>query len=691
MKQIITTTLVLVSLLQAGAQKVDRTKPPKAGPAPVITIGTPVTFKLPNGMTILVVENHKLPKVTASINIDAGPITEGTKSGVINLMGQMLNEGTKTRDKAKFDDEVDRIGANVNVAANGGNVSALTRYFPQAFSLLADGLRNPAFPQESFDKLKSQTLTGIKAGEKNAKTIATQVTAALVYGKDHPAGEMTTPTTVGNITLDDVKVAYAKYITPSRCYLTFVGDITPLAAKALATKTFGNWKGAALSLPVLAEVKNVGTTEIDVVDVPNAVQSEIKITNLVNLPMNSPDYFPLLLANDILGGGAESRLFMNLREKHGFTYGAYSNVSASRFQTTFAAAASVRNEKADSAVAEFINEISRIRTEPISSDELQNAKNKYSGNFAIGLENPARTASFASNILINNLPADFYRTYLQRINAVTASDIQRVAQKYFNVANTRVTGVGKAAVIVPGLKKLGYPVREFDKYAEPVVNNPIAVNVSVSPKQVIANYLEAIGGETELKKITSIATTGEMDMRGQALATTSKKMAPNMEITEVNMATMTVMKQVFDGTTGYQSQMGNKKDFEAVTIAEKKEAHVIFPQLYYGEGYQLELQGTENVAGAPAYKLKITSPSGKITNEFYDSKTWLLVKTESMVKTNGVEVSQSSEQSNYKKVGNIMIPHTVIINVQTPMGPQEITTTVTSVKLNEGVSAEDFK
>src|SRR6185312_4393909 len=174
------------------------------------------------------------------------------------------------------------------------------------------------------------------------------------------------------------------------------------------------------------------------VDVPNAVQSEIKVLNLVYLPKNNPDYFPVLVANYILGGGAESRLFMDLREKHGFTYGAYSNVGSGLYQTTFQASASVRTAKTDSAVMEFLNELKRIRTEKVSDEELRSAKALYNGSFALGLEDPARTATFASTILINNLPRDFYKTYLQKVNAVTADDILRVARKYMDYDNTRI-------------------------------------------------------------------------------------------------------------------------------------------------------------------------------------------------------------------------------------------------------------
>lgn len=468
MKKIFIFALGALFVQSAAAQKLDRSQKPKPGPAPVIKLADPVIYKLPNGITVLVVENHKLPKVSASFSIDAGPIAEGSKAGVMGLLGPMLGEGTTTKTKAQFDEAVDQLGADVNVTSNGGGVSALTRYFDSAFLLMADALKNPAFPQPSFEKLKSMTLTSLKSNERSAKAISGRVVNALSYGSNHPLGEFETEQSINSITLNDVKDAYKKYITPSRSYLTFIGDIKPEAAKELAIKAFGDWKGTTLTLPVLAKVNNPAKTEIDVVDVPNAVQSEITVTNLIDLPVSSPDYHAVLLANEILGGGADAKLFRNLREKHGFTYGAYSSTGSGRFQSTFKATAAVRNEKVDSAVVEFLKEINIMRTEKVSPEILQNAKNLYNGTFALGLENPARTASFASNILINNLPKDFYRTYLQKINAVTPEDILRVSKKYFGYDDTRIVIVGKQEQFLPGLKKSGYTVQLFDNYARPV-------------------------------------------------------------------------------------------------------------------------------------------------------------------------------------------------------------------------------
>lgn len=685
--------IAAVSLLAQGisAQTIDRSHKPKPGPAPVITVGDPVIYKLANGITVLVVENHKLPKISASYSIDAGPITEGAKAGVVGLMGSMLNEGTATKTKAQFDEAVDQLGADVSAGANGGNVSALTRYFPEAFALMAESIRKPAFPAESFEKLKSQTITGLKSNEKSAKAISARVVNALAYGKNHPYGEFETEASITGITLDDVKAAYKKYITPSRGYLTFVGDIKPAAAKALAEKAFGDWKGTALTLPVLSKVANPAKTEVDIINVSNAVQSEITVVNLIDLPMSSPDYFPILLANQILGGGSESRLFDNLREKHGFTYGAYSSTGSGRFQSKFSANAAVRNEKVDSAVVEFLREINTIRTTKVTADELQNAKNLFNGSFALGLENPARTAGFASNILINNLPKDFYRTYLQKINAVTTDDILRVAKKYYNHDNTRIVIVGKTDAFAAGLTKAGFKTQLYDNYANAVKATETAAVPTAAPAEIIKNYIKAIGGEEAIKKITSLQQNGEMEMQGQKLTVTMKNMAPNLSSMEISMGGQTAMKQVYNGKTGYAMQMGQKAELTGDDLAEKKDDKGYGSQVYYAtDGTKIEAAGTAKVGTADAFKLNITSPSGKKKTEYYDTKSGLLLKDESTTTKGGAEISQSVEYSNYKKVGDVLFPFTLTQSVATPQGAQEFSVIIKDIKINPPLKTEDF-
>ncbi|TCD28711.1 insulinase family protein [Pedobacter psychrodurus] len=468
MKKIILTVYMAIIVQFSMAQKLDRSKKPLPGPAPIIQIKNPVIFKLETGLTVLVVENHQHPKITATFSTDGGPIFEGKKAGVIGILSGMLKEGTIKYAKAELDEKIDQMGAELSVSAGGSYVSSLTPYFQEAFTLMIEALREPAFSKDSFDKLKSQHLSSIKSEEKNVTSISSRVVRALSFGPDHALGEFATARSVEAITLEDVKTLYREILTPSKGYLTIVGDITPDKARSLVKNTFGNWKGPVIHPYNPSKVENLAKTEVNIIDLPSAVQSEITVLNLIELPLSSPDYHAVLLANQILGVGANGRLFKNLREKHGFTYGAYSAVGSGRNQTTFSASASVRNDKVDSAVFELLKEIKLIGNEIVSEDALQNAKNLYNGNFALNMENPAIGAGFASSILVNKLPKDFYKKFLEKLNAVTQKDVMRVSQQYFMSERARIVIVGNSKAFSQNLKASGLAVKYFDIYANPV-------------------------------------------------------------------------------------------------------------------------------------------------------------------------------------------------------------------------------
>ncbi len=693
MKKLIIITIAILFLQNGFAQiKIDRSRKPAAGAAPIITFKDPVIFNMSNGITVLVVENHKLPKVRANFSIDRGPVTEGKKAGCLDLLGGMLGEGTTTKNKDAFDEAVDAIGADVGLSSSGGNASALTRYFDKAFMLMADAIKNPSFPQESFDKLKSQTLTGLKSSEKSTAAIAARVSQALNYGKNSAQGEFTTEESVKALTLNDIKEAFKKYITPSRSYLTFVGDITPDAAKALATKAFGNWSGKKLELENLPVAKNIEKSEINFIDLPTAVQGELSAGNIITNPISGNDYHILLLANQILGGGAESKLFMNLREKHGFTYGAYSSVGSGRFPTLFKAGAAVRTDKVDSAVQEMMAEILNMRDGKITDEELASAKAKYNGSFALGMEDPARSATYASNILINNLPKDFYRTYLQKINAVTKDDIKNAAKTYFSENNSRIIIVGNGKKIIPNLMRLGYPIKKFDRYAEPVVEEIIDTKVpetdkaveAVTANRILTDYLNAIGGKAEVEKVKSISSTFTIDLMGREMGGTEKKMAPNKSVMEMKMGAMTVFKKVFDGGKGYQGQMGQKKEYTEDEIKEATDDKALIPQILYKN---TEYVGKGKISNEETYRLKVTYPSGKTAVQQYAIKSGLLLQEDVIAKINGADVNTTIEYKDYKKVSNILLPYNVVVNTD----GQEFNIKYTEIKVNADVTDADFK
>ena len=412
--------------------------------------------------------------------------------------------------------------------------------------------------------------------------------------------------------------------------------------------------------------------------------------------MNGADYHALLLANQILGGGADSKLFMNLREKHGFTYGAYSRVGDGRFQSLFKVGAAVRTEKVDSALSEMVKEILNMRDGKITDEELTVAKAKYNGAYALRMEDPATTATYASNILINNLPKDFYKIYLQKINSVSINDIKRVSNTYFNESNSRIVIVGNGKKILPNLARLGFPIKKYDKYADPVAEEITDVKAdetsktsdAVSGYSIIEDYLKAIGGKAEVQKVNSISSDLAMEMMGRAFTGTDKHMNPNKSVTELKMGQMVVFKSLFNGTTGYQQQGPGKKDMTPEEIKEQQDDKGVIPQLFYNTAdYKTEYLGKGKVEGEETYRLKVVMPSGRTSVQQYSMKSGLLLQEETTSKQGDTDLPTVIEYKNYQKFGNIMFPTQVTRSI----GGQDLVFNFSNVKFNEGVAEADFK
>ena len=443
MKKIYCTVLLAFMAFAVQAQ-IDRSKMPEPGPSPEINLQDPQRFELNNGLKVLVVENHKLPRVSIQLTLDNPPILEGDKAGVSSLTGSLLGNGSTSIPKDEFNEEVDFLGASVSFGSQSAFASSLSKYFPRILELMADAAINPNFTQEEFDKEKDKLITGLKTEEKDVAAIAGRVQRALAYGVNHPYGEFTTEETVNNVTLSDVQQFYSNYFVPANSYLVIIGDVSFDQVKELVTKEFTPWIKASPPSFTFSKPSDAQYTQINFVDVPNAVQSEITVQNLVNLQMKDEDYLPALVANQILGGGGEARLFLNLREDKGYTYGSYSRIGNDKYAPSrFSASASVRNVVTDSSVVELLSEIDRIAKEPVSEKELKNTKAKYVGNFVLALERPSTIARYALNIETEGLPKDFYKTYLERINAITIEDVQAAAQKYFSTKNARIVVVAK--------------------------------------------------------------------------------------------------------------------------------------------------------------------------------------------------------------------------------------------------------
>ncbi len=687
MKNIYILYIALFSLSSLSAQ-IDRSVQPTPGPAPVIQLDEPQSFTLKNGMTVMVVENHKLPRVSVTLNIDNPPIFEGDLAGANSLLGSMLGKGSLSVAKNDFEEEVDFMGASLNFGPSGAFGSSLSRYFPRVLELMADAALNPNFLNEEFEKEKEKLIEGIKSDEKSVPAAAARVENLITYGANHPYGEYTKIETVSKINLDDVKKYYQSNYNPKNAYLVIIGDVDYKAIKKQVSKLFKKWKGNAPSAYVFEPAKNSSELEIHFTEMSNAVQSEVSVGFTNSIKKTHPDYFPMLLGNSILGGGGEARLFLNLREDKGYTYGSYSRMQTNKYtRARIKAFASVRNAVTDSSVVELVKELDKIRIEEVTQAELDKAKAKYVGDFVLALESPRTIAQYALSIRVENLPEDFYKTYLQKINAVTVADVLAATKKHIKLDKARIFVAGKGSEVLENLEKVApfgkkLKVSYYDQYGTPTERPDYSSQLpeGVTSASILNNYFDALGGLDKLKGISSKSEIAEGSMQGMQLQIKSKKTNQKQSSLEVSMMGNVVQKQVINKDKGYMEAQGQHIDL----AGEELENAIMDSQIF------LELSidpsavkaRVADVNGVAAYELAVSESK----SFFYDQKTFLKIKISETQEVQGNTITQETLVGDYKAVDGILFPH----KLTQSFGPQSIDFITKSIGLNGTIDGADF-
>ena len=664
--------------------QIDRSIQPQPKAAPKIQLEDPQTFTLSNGLKVLVVENHKLPRVRIQLLLDNPPVLEGEKAGVSSLTGALLGKGSSNISKDDFNEEVDFLGATISFSGQSAFASTLSRYFPRILELMAEAALNPNFSQEEFEKEKERFIENLRSEEKDVSAVARRVQSALAYGTAHPYGEFVSIESLEKVTLEDVSNFYARYFSPDNAYLVLIGDLDVKTAKKLVKTHFKDWSSKLQNGPSYSEATNLAEPTINFVDMPNAVQSEIVVQNLVSLKMSDPDYIPVLIANQILGGGAEGRLFLNLREDKGYTYGSYSSVGTDKYSNArFRASAQVRNAVTDSAVVEILSEIKKIGTERVSEVDLKNAKEKYKGSFVRSLERPETVANFALNIETQGLSADFYENYLSRIDAVTAEEVQRVAQKYFKVDQARIVVVGKGSEVLPALEKMQFDstplkVAYFDKFAAAIDRPEFKIELpeGITAASVLNAYLEAIGGREAASAVKTFAITYGASVQGMNLQLVVGQSAANEFTQEMKMMGNVMQRTVITETEAFMEAQGQKiplDDTQKKTVAE--DAALVSELLWLtNPNAEMSLIGIEMVDDRTTYAVKVSE--NRVA--YYDTETGLKLKQVTTQEMQGQTISQSTSFGDYKEVSGLLIPHVVSQN----LGPQTVDFTIEEAKIN---------
>ncbi len=451
-----------------------RKTPPQPGPQPKLSLPEPTHFTLANGLKVYLVESHSLPVMSASLVALGGSEGDSPKKpGVAGFTAAMLTEGTANRTAPQIADDTDQIGATLTKNAGNDNafvrISALSNVSSQALDLLADVTLHPSFSDKEIDRIRGQRLTSLLQLKDQPVQVAISVASRALYGADSPYGyrSIGTEAAIKATTREDLVNFWQQHYAPSNSALVFAGDLTEKQARDLAEKYFGSWsaKGIASQPPAAPAPPS---RRVILVDMPGAPQTAIFAAG-IGVPRSNPDFAPLNVDNTMLGGLFSSRINMNLREQHGYTYGAFSTFQFMRGSGPFFAGASVRADVTGPAVHELFSELDRIRTSPLTPQELNMSKDFLMRSLPGDFETAEETAGKISDIFTYELPLDYYRTYPSKIDSVTSEQAASVARKYFHPENMLLIAVGDKAKIQPELEKLNLgPVEEWNTDIEPV-------------------------------------------------------------------------------------------------------------------------------------------------------------------------------------------------------------------------------
>ena len=440
----------------AGAQM---TQPPAPGPLRPYAFPTVEQFALPNGLKVILVEKHTLPEVEGRLILDAGAMREpAAKNGLASLTGSLLSEGTGTMTGAEVARAMDALGAQYFTTANFNaaisDVVALKTVFPQALSLAAKMVIAPSFPTSEVGRVKNQILAAYQQSHARTAGLASDAFVRAAFDSTAPFSRPAsgTPATLGPLTRDDVINWHRTMYSPSAATLLLVGDINRAEAQSIAQQAYGTWQASAVTRAAVENPTRASSgTRVILVDRPGSVQSSI-VVGQPGFRATDPDYLTMVALNHVLGGGFSSRINMNLREKHGYTYGAFSGLDIRPGGGAFRITSDVRTSSTDSALVEAVNEYKRIATEDVPGTELTGMVNNLVSSFPNAVQTVQGLAGRMQQLIIWGLPLDFYTTYRERLAAVTPADLR-------TVASSKLTPNNVIVVVAGDLSKIEAPIR----------------------------------------------------------------------------------------------------------------------------------------------------------------------------------------------------------------------------------------
>ena len=465
---VVTISLCLTGVITVSAQKPDRGTPPKPGPPPALKLPPIQKLKLANGLPVWLVEQHEVPMAQVNVIVRAGSGADPAgKFGIANMTANMLDEGAGGKSALELADAIEFLGAALSTSStfdySAAGLSTPVARLADALPLLADVVMNPTFPSNELERLRKERLTRLLQARDDPAAIMEMAFPRIVFGEKHrygtPAGGGTTE--VKAMTVDDLRTFHQTYYRPENATLLVVGDVTAASVMPLLERAFGSWKGTgpASAAARIPEAPQLTKRQIFIIDKPGAAQSQIRI-GWVGVPRSTPDYPTIQVLNTVLGGSFTSRLNMNLRETHGYSYGARSGFEERISPGSFSAGAGVQTDKTAEALKEFFNELTGIR-KPIPGDELDKAKNYVALGFPAEFESTGDLARKMAEQVVHSLPDEYFPSYIRSVMQVTGPGVEKAAARYIQPDKFAVVIVGDRKAIESGVRALNLGPIEF--------------------------------------------------------------------------------------------------------------------------------------------------------------------------------------------------------------------------------------
>ncbi|MEN9441818.1 MAG: hypothetical protein RLZ33_1895 [Bacteroidota bacterium] len=693
MKKLFILTGLLVPAVLFG--QLDRSVRPAAAKAPTINIKDSEVFTTANGITVILSENHKLPKIAFNFVMGSDPITEGNKAGLSELAGSLVLSGTSSRSKDKLDGEKDYIGATLEASESNLYLSCLTKHMDKGLELMSDVFYNANFPESEFDRVKKQNESNLLSAKSDPGTMADNVERKVNF-TNHPYGDVMTEESLKNITRDDILNYYKAIFTTKGSYLVIVGDITKDQATSLVNKYFAKTSGVAPYTQELGKGNFNKGNRVIFVKKPGAVQSVIQVSFPLDIRTGDQNQLPLTVLNGVFGGGGfGTRLMQNLREDKAYTYGCYSSLNVTEDGSWLSIGGNFRNDVSDSAITQILFELDRITNGYVTDDELNLTKSSMAGGFSRSLENPQTIARFALNIIKNNLNKDYYQSYLKRLEAISKDDVLTMAQKFFTAKNCNIVVIGNEEII-ERLKQFDADgkIEFLDAFGNEVKEMKAA---DIKKEVLIDNYIFAVTKTTslkaaakKLKKVKSVVEETELSMSQIPFPLKNSKVwvSPSTEGQKLEGQGMVLQKSYFDGTAGYSVNMQTgRTELTAEEIAAKKKSVGLFPEMNYSAtGMTYELIGIENVDGVDMYVLKLNDGETE-TFDYFNTKTFMKMKSISIQKNGEETVETTATYGDFKEVNGLLFPHSMTLSV----GEASFTGKTTSITVNGKADLSTFK